>query len=73
MLKIVVFVFCRNCGTFCSGFKKKVEVKKITALIEIQIFCNTINVFTVTFDQFNAYLLVKTSISLQIKTQIYFM
>ncbi len=30
---------------------------KVHHFLELQIFCNIINVFTVTFDQFNAYML----------------
>ncbi len=33
---------------------------KRTALFEIEIFCNIINVFTATFDQFNASLQKKS-------------
>ncbi len=35
------------------------KLKKERHLIEIEIFCNIINIFTDTFDQFNAFLLNK--------------
>ncbi len=38
------------------------KVKKKQHSFEIVIFCNDINVFTVSFDQFNAFLLNKTII-----------
>ncbi len=37
-----------------------IESSKEQHLFEIEIFCNVINVFTITFDQFNASLLNKT-------------
>ncbi len=46
--------FCANCDTF--------QDLKEHNLCEIKIFCN-INVFIVTFDQFNAFSLVKIVIS----------
>ncbi len=33
---------------------------KRTALFEIEIFCNIINIFTITFDQFNMSLMNKS-------------
>ncbi len=52
---------------FCifSGLFKEQKDKKTS--FEIEIFCNILNVFTVTFDQFNAYLLNK-NINLFLKT-----
>jgi len=35
-------------------------LKCIKAFIKIEIFCNIINLFTVTFDKFNAYLMNKS-------------
>ncbi len=36
------------------------ESKKNQHLFEIEIFCNIVNIFTVTFDKFNAYLMNKS-------------
>jgi len=50
MLKIVVLldIFCGNHDTFFSGCKE-----------EQHFFCKIINVFNVTSDQINAFLLIK--------------
>ncbi len=61
MLKIVllpIFLWYFN----YSGFFDEQKVKKyifLKNLFEIEIFCNIINIFTDTFDQFNAFLLNK--------------
>ncbi len=38
----------------------RIESSKEQHLLEMEIFCNIINIFTVTFDQFNAALLNKS-------------
>ncbi len=48
--------FCVNRDTFVSGWTER---SKEQHLFEIKILCNIINVFTVTFDQFNESLLNK--------------
>ncbi len=47
--------FCRDCDTFYfSGFFNEQSSKELN-LFETEIFCNIINGFTVTFDQFKAF------------------
>ncbi len=49
---------------FCKQFFKIIwwiENSKEQNLFETEIFCNNAKIFTVTFDQFNAFLLNKSS------------
>ncbi len=48
---------------YFSGFFNEWKVQKGQHLFDIEIFCNIINVLTVTFDQFNASLLNKVLIN----------
>ncbi len=68
MLKTVALLniyFCGNRDAFFSGFFE--ESLKEQHLFEIKLFCNIINVFTVTYDLFNESLLNKVLISFQKK------
>ncbi len=47
--------FCWNCGKICSGFFDEQSKKKI-AFICNKTFCTLINVFSVTYDQFNVHI-----------------
>ncbi len=53
------FVFYKNCNKCFSGLRNRKF--KEWHLFEVEIVCNIINVFTVTFDQFNASLLNKVN------------
>ncbi len=53
----VCVYFCVNRDKFVSEW---LESSKEQHLFEIKILCNIINVFTVTFDQFNESLLNKS-------------
>ncbi len=56
--------FCGNRDTFdFSGFFDELKVQKNSIYFEIEIICNIINLFTVTFDQFNASLMNKKKLS----------
>ncbi len=69
MLKTVVlllFFFFFKCDTvYFSGFFDESKVQKSRMYLK-QIVCNIINVFTATFDQFNASLLNKSIIIITI-------